>query len=120
MPISPINFARATVPVLVAATRDLALSDLAQGIVQAAAASVAITIPPEAPGLIFDDGFVTTFAVRNAGGTIQILRGAGVTLVSLVDGVDADYEIAATFGIAAIWRLASNVWGIHGSNFTAV
>lgn len=120
MPLSPIDFARANVPVLVAATRDLALSDLARGIVQQAAASVAITIPPEVPGLIFDDGFVTTFAVSNAGGTLQILRGAGVTLTSLVDGVDADYEIAAQTGIAAIWRLALNTWVIHGTNFTAV
>lgn len=104
---------RLNVPVLAAATRAVTATDAGKGIVQAAAAAVTLTITADATENL-GDGFVTTIACSNAGGSVLITPAGGVTLVNLGDGTAGAKTITGV-GIATLWRLAANTWGIHGS-----
>ncbi len=104
---------RLNVPVLVAATRDLTATDAGKGFVQANAAAVTLTIRTDATENL-GDGFVTTIACSNAGGSIVVALSGGVTLTNLNDGTVGSKTITGV-GIATLWRLGANSWGIHGS-----
>ena len=105
---------RLNVPVLVAATRAITATDAGKGIVQAAAALVTLTIVPDATENL-GDGFVTTIAVTNAAGEIDIDRGAGVTLINFsAADPNSDWAIVG-IGLATLWRIQANVWGIMGA-----
>ena len=101
------------VPVLVAATRNITATDAGKGIVQAAAAAVTLTIVADATENL-GDGFVTTIACSNAGGSVIVGLAGGVTLTNLNDGTTGSKTITGV-GIATLWRLGANSWGIHGS-----
>ena len=101
------------VPVLVAATRNVTATDAGKGIVQAAAAAVTLTIVADATENL-GDGFVSTVACSNAGGSVAVSPAGGVTLTNLGDGTTGAKTITGV-GIATLWRLGANSWGIHGS-----
>lgn len=104
---------RLNVPVLAAATRAITATDAGKGIVQALAASVTLTITADATENL-GDGFVATLACSNGGGSVVVAPAGGVTLTNLNDGTAGSKTITGV-GIATLWRLGANSWGIHGS-----
>lgn len=108
------NVGYINVPAIGASTRDAANNDNGQGFVVASAVSRTYTLPSDATDPEIAVGWVATYAVTDAGGSLVITPGAGATLLDLRDGTSGAKTITGV-GIATVWKTAANFYTVNGS-----
>jgi hypothetical protein len=89
------------------------IGDAGQTVLHNSAASHTYTIPP-ASSVAFPLGTVIGVANYNAGGTLTITPGAGVTLVA-VGGAGGSRTLSATVAMASLLNIGTNTWLISGA-----
>ena len=104
-----------TVPPTGISNRALTKADQGVGLLKTTSGTVTLTLPSVASDPTMPNGFVVTIACTHAAGRVDVIRDVGVTLINFSEAdPDDDWSISG-IGMATIWQIQPNTYGINGS-----